>query len=77
MTQFKKTNTILIMLLWVLIVSGFPRSAYAYLDPASGSIILQVLVAAVAAMAITIKAFWGRIKMFFSGRPKDSGEPPQ
>ena len=47
------------------------RPAHAYLDPASGSMILQVIVAAVAAVAITLKAFWHKIRGLFGGRPAE------
>ena len=70
-------NAVLVAISAALIFLGSPRSAQAYLDPASGSIILQILVAAVAAAAVTIKAFWGRIRMLFSKRPavrEDSAE---
>ena len=43
-----------------------PNNAYAYLDMGTGSMILQVLVASLAACALFLKAFWGRIKSFFS-----------
>ncbi len=55
----------LVVLLLLLAI----RPAHAYLDPATGSMILQVLVAAIAAAAITIKAFWHRIRGFFGGSP--------
>ncbi len=59
----------------VLLVLG-ARPAHAYLDPASGSMILQVIVAAVAAVLITIKAFWHRIRgMFGSSRTEETVEP--
>ena len=39
---------------------------YAYLDPGTGSIIIQSLIAAIAAGAIVTKTYWYRIKTFFS-----------
>ena len=50
------------------------RSAYAYLDPASGSMILQIIVAAVAAVLITLKAFWHKIRGMFGGSPTEESE---
>jgi len=42
-------------------------SAYAYLDPGTGSMILQAVLAAVVGSALAIKMFWKRIKdIFFS-----------
>jgi len=56
-----------VLVLLVLIA----RPAQAYLDPASGSMILQVIVAAVAAVLITIKAFWHRIRGMFGSSPTE------
>ena len=57
-------------LVFLLLVLGV-RPAHAYLDPASGSMILQVIVAAVAAVLITIKAFWHKIRGMFGSSPSD------
>jgi len=57
------------ILLFVILLTVNVKPAHAYLDPASGSMILQVIVAAVAAVLITLKAFWHRIRgMFGSSR---------
>jgi len=37
----------------------------AYLDPGSGSYLIQILIAFLLGSAIAIRAFWGRIKAFF------------
>jgi hypothetical protein len=37
--------------------------AFAYLDPGTGSLILQALLGAITAAAVAIAAFWSRIKM--------------
>ena len=39
--------------------------AYAYIDPGLGSIILQGIIAAIAATSLTIKIYWQKIKNFF------------
>lgn len=43
-------------------------SAYAYLDPATGSLILQYIVAGIAAVASTASFFWSKIRNFFIKR---------
>lgn len=43
-----------------------PQTAFAYLDPGSGSYILQVLIGVLAGVLLAVKIFWGRIKTFFS-----------
>ena len=43
--------------------------AHAYLDPATGSLVFQSLVAVVAAAGAAISLFWGRLrKLFGKGR---------
>lgn len=49
----------------------FNTKAYAYLDPGLGSIILQGIVAAIAATSLTIKIYWQKIKSFFKKKKKD------
>ena len=38
-------------------------SAHAYLDPGTGSIILQAIIAAIATVGATASFYWGRIKL--------------
>ena len=45
--------------------SIFPLTAFAYLDPGTGSIILQGLIAALAAAGFVMKAYWYKIKSLF------------
>jgi|TARA_B110000093_G_C12552374_1_gene238419 uncharacterized membrane protein len=44
----------------------FTSSAHAYLDPGTGSIILQAIVGAFAAFFSTLYIFWEKVKIFFS-----------
>jgi len=53
-----------------LVLTSSP--AYAYLDPGTGSIILQAIIASVAVGLATMKMWWYRIKAFFSGNPIDN-----
>lgn len=53
---------LLTMAFWALVAA--PASAY--IDPGSGSYVFQVLVAAVLAGAVGLRAFWGRIRDFLS-----------
>lgn len=45
----------------------FPDPAYAYIDPGTGSLILQTLIGAIAGGLIVLKLYWNRLKGFFSG----------
>lgn len=47
----------------VLISAG--NSAHAYLDPGTGSIILQAIVATVASSLFVIKMYWYKLKSLF------------
>lgn len=56
------------MTVLVLLVS---RSAYAYLDPGTGSMLVQGVLAAIALASATIAAFWSRIVRLFGRRRRD------
>ena len=49
----------------LVILFIFPGISYAYLDPGSGSLIFQMIVAGAAGIAFAAKIFWYRIKQFF------------
>jgi hypothetical protein len=40
-------------------------TASAYIDPASGSLVFQAIVAGLVAIPVALAAFWGRITAFF------------
>jgi len=42
----------------------------AYLDPGSGSILIQLLIAALLGIGIAVRASWGKIKGWFGVKPK-------
>ena len=44
----------------------FVSDAYAYLDPGTGSLVIQILIGALAGIGITLKIYWHRIKEKFS-----------
>ncbi len=53
-----------------------PGEAHAYLDPGTGSYVLQILSAALVGAAVAIKAFWINIKLFINklfNKNKDGG----
>jgi hypothetical protein len=49
-----------------LILFIFPTTAQAYLDPGTGSYILQLLAAGIFAGLFAVKIFWQKIRSFFS-----------
>lgn len=48
--------------------------ALAYLDPGTGSAILQGILGALAALAITLKLYWHRLLRFFGLRKPPAAE---
>jgi hypothetical protein len=60
------TSLITMLVVLVLVCLTFPRPAYAYLDPGTGSYIFQLIVAALLGAAFAVKLFWNDVKTFFS-----------
>jgi len=72
-----KTRSILSIFVMGLVANMFLVSAaHAYLDPGTGSALLQGLLAALAAIVITAKLYWHRLLRFFGIR-KIKKEPEQ
>lgn len=49
----------------------------AYLDPGSGSMILQIIAGGAAAVAVTAKLYWNRILTFLRIRKPEDETAPQ
>jgi len=67
--------------LWVAaIVLALPASAHAYLDPGTGSLIIQAIIGFILALRLTSKIWYRRTKRFFlsifrpNSTPSNSGE---
>ena len=43
----------------------FTSPAAAYIDPGTGSLIIQSIIGAIAAIAVTMKLYWHKFKVFF------------
>ncbi len=50
------------------------NNAYAYLDPNSGSLVLQILLGGLAGVAVVVKLYFQKIKAFFQFNKKDTGK---
>ena len=58
------------------VIALTPSPAHAqYLDPGSGSIIVQAVIAVVVGVSATIRLYWHRIAAFRQRRSKDRQEP--
>jgi hypothetical protein len=51
---------------------GFSAAAHAYLDPGTGSILVQSLLAGVAGAVAVVSVYWHRVKAFFVNLRKSS-----
>lgn len=52
----------------LILFAGFSMPAYGYIDPGTGSLIIQGVIGAIAAIGVTMKLYWHKIKVFFMGR---------
>jgi len=64
----------LIGLLVLLFAVAHAAPAYAYLDPGTGSMILQTVVAGVLGATFAIKMYWQRIMTWFRSRNNKPSE---
>jgi len=56
----------------VLACTVLAAPSHAYLDPGTGSIILQSVLAGIAVAMGVLRLYWYRLKAFFSGRTSES-----
>ncbi len=56
---------------------GASSPAYAYLDPGTGSMLVQMLLGGVAGALVVGKLYWHQVKAFFGRGPqKNTGQVP-
>ncbi|MBA7500820.1 hypothetical protein ES704_03581 [subsurface metagenome] len=60
----RQLATVVFLFSFVYLV--FPRRVYAYLDPGTGSYILQLAIAALLGGSVMIKIYWKKIKDYFA-----------
>lgn len=59
----------LLFIINIFFFSGiFISDAYAYIDPGSGSMIIQILIGALAGVGIALKVYWVKIKEKISSK---------
>lgn len=56
-------------LLLIVFCLFYVTPALAYLDPGSGSLLLQIILGGIAGLAVAGKLFWYRIKRLFGFKP--------
>ena len=62
-------------ILFLIVLLLLSHSTLAYFDPASGSILLQGLIAGLVGLWLTWRLFMDKIKRFFGFRKKTDSEP--
>ena len=58
----------------VVFLTLMAADAHAYLDPGTGSMLLQVAIAGLIGAAVFFRAFWARIKSIFTSKDSDTNE---
>ena len=53
-----------------------PKTAFAYLDPGTGSILLQIIIGGVAGLGVVAKLYWHRLRGLFGLNKKEPQEEP-
>ena len=71
-----RRSTMFISLSVFFMISNPFTIAYAYLDPGSGSMLLQLLLGGVTGVVVIVKLYWQRVKDFFSRRDSNGAIPP-
>lgn len=65
-----------LVLFAVLAILLLPTSALAYIDPGTGSFVIQGIIGAVVGGAFAVKLYWKRIKAKLSGKPMEKDADP-
>ncbi len=60
-----KRSKHLLIIFCLLYFLLFPHIIYAYIDPGTGSYIIQLVIAGFIGLSIGVKIFWKKIKAFF------------
>ena len=58
------------IILFAVLSVAMPTDAYAYLDPGTGSMVIQMAIGAIAAGLLAMRVYWHKIKTFFIGLKK-------
>ena len=58
---YRKRGSDVARIVAVLHLIGFVESGHAYIDPGSGSYVVQIILATIAGAAFSLRIFWGRI----------------
>lgn len=65
------------ILLTVLLIGINLKPAYAYLDPGTGAMILQIVLGGIAGFFMVAKLYWHKIKIKLGGHKPEDETPPE
>ena len=71
MDSQKHRRSSYLFILTLILFTSFADRAYAYLDPAAGSVILQIILGGVAGIALLAKFYWRKIRGLFMRDQKE------
>jgi len=63
--RYMKKGILGLVFAFTLSLGLWNQDAYAYIDPGSGSIIIQAIIGALVGVGITVKIYWYKIKEKF------------
>lgn len=60
-------------IMFVILGSVYVPNSWAYIDPGTGSMLVQALIAGIAVISLGVKYYWRRIRsLFFKRRHEDA-----
>ena len=68
-------NVYVTPILGAILTLSFADNASAYLDPGTGSMLLQALIASIAGGFVMMHMYWGKLKSLLSSPMKGSNNP--
>jgi len=60
-----KTRYVTVLITGIILFIALPTLAFGYIDPGTGSYLLQILVATFLGGLLAVKIFWQKVKTFF------------
>lgn len=74
--KYSILNTRIKLILLGFVFGGFyMKDAYGYIDPGSGSVVIQMIIGALVGIGITIKLYWYKFKEKIMRSNKKNEEP--
>lgn len=72
----KLKRLVLLAAITLTLGAAFSTPAYSYVDPGTGSLILQGVIAAVAGAAFALRLYWGPLRALVSRQTTDDDTAP-